>query len=377
LPPLGGIETGRLCTILLTSSMNTFLPTSLLGLSLLLASCSIPGGNSFDPRAESATIYPTFASESTRAAMPAEYLQAPTEAFKLGPGDKLDIEILGETGSRAETFVTPDSKIYFNLLPGIDVGGLTTQQLKQQMEEKLVQFYKHPQVSVNLLDVSSQRVWVLGRVNQPGIYPLKRPLQVLDAISLAGGLFTSRFTGTTEELADLEHSFLIRNGTMLPVDFQKLIRDGDMSQNIYLQPNDFIYLPSSLTNEVYVLGAVMEPRPVGFMSDMNLMGALGKGLGVRPDADLSRVSIIRGSLTDPKIATVDARAVMQGKATNFRLQPGDIVYVPGAGSISPSSLGREAVNTFVRIVAANEGTNAAIGSGGPSVGVNVNIGGTN
>lgn len=344
-------------------------------LSLLLVACTT--GPKFDPRASDAAVDPSFSSGSASHAIPAEYLKEPKDLFKLGPGDKLDIEILGEEGSRAETFVTPDSKVYFNLLPGMDVGGLTTQQLKEQLESRLTQFYKHPQVSVTVVEVVSQRVWVLGRVNQPGIYPLNRPLRVLDAVSLAGGLFTSRFTGTTEELADLEHSFLIRKGSMIPVNFQKLIREGDLTQNVYLQPNDFIYLPSSLTNEVYVLGAVMEPRPVGFMSDMNLMAALGKGLGLRPDADLTRVSIVRGALTDPKIAVVDALSVMNGKATNFRLQPGDIVYVPGAGSISPSSLGREAVNTFVRIVSANEGGNAAVGSGGPGVGVNVNIGGNN
>jgi polysaccharide export outer membrane protein len=301
-------------------------------------------------------------------------LQAPTDAYKLGPGDKLDIEILGETGSRAETFVTPDSKLYFNLLPGLDVGGRNTNEVQQELETKLAQYYKRPQVSVNLVEALSQRVWVLGRVNSPGVYPLKRPLRVLDAVSLAGGLFTSRFTGTTEELADLQHSFIVRNGAMLPVDFQKLIRDGDLNQNIYLQANDFIYLPSSLTNEVYVLGAVNEPRPVGFMNDMNLMSALGGGLGLRPDADLTRVSVIRGSLSDPKIATVNAKEIVNGKATNIRLQPGDIVFVPGAGQISADSIGREAVNTFVRVVAANEGGNAAA-SDSPNVGVNVNIGG--
>lgn len=347
----------------------------LLSLAAALMSCAgIAKGPKFDPRAESAAVNPSFQSAGSRGAIPSEYLKAPKEALKLGPGDKLDIEIIGETGSRAATFVTPDGKVYFNLLPGLEVSGLTTQQLKQLMEQKLTQYYKHPQVSITVTEVSSQRVWVLGRLNQPGIYPLNRPLQILDAISLAGGLFTSRFTGTTEELADLKHSFIVRKGAMLPVDFQKLLRDGDLSQNIYLQPNDFIYLPSALTNEVYMLGAVMEPRPVGFMNEMNLMTALGRGLGLRPDADLSHVSIIRGSLTDPKIATVDARQIMTGKATNIRLEPGDIVYVPGAGSMTPSSLGRDAVNTFVRVVAANEGNNAATNNGS-RVGVNVNLGG--
>ncbi len=339
--------------------MKKILPLLPLILGLLLASCALHKGPKFDMRNDSGTVDPSFTSGPSRSAVPPQYLQEPKDAFKLGPGDKLDIEILGETGSRAETFVTPDSKLYFNLLPGLDVGGLTTQQLKKQLEEKLVKYYKHPQVSVTVVDAVSQRIWVLGRVNQPGIYPLKRPLRVLDAIGLAGGLFASRMSGSTEELADLQHSFVIRNGVTLPVDFQRLVHGGDLGQNIYLRPNDFIYLPSSLTNEVYVLGAVTQTRPVGFMSEMNLIAALGQGLGLRPDADLSRVSVIRGSLTDPKIATVNARDIVNGKATNIRLQPGDIIYVPGAGQMSANDMGRDAVNTFVRVVAAREGNAAA------------------
>lgn len=341
--------------------------------SLVLTSCAIKQ-TKFDPRSKApgSAVDAAFTNPGAPANPPAELLAAPTEAYRLGPGDKLDIELLGETGSRAETFVTPDGKIYFNLLPGLDVAGQSPASLQQELETRLTQYYKTPKISVNLVEAVSQRVWVLGRVNSPGIYPLKRQLRLLDSISLAGGLFTSRFTGTTEELADLQHSFVVRGGKMLPVDFQKLIREGDMKQNIYLQANDFIYLPSSLTNEVYVMGAVMEPRPVGFMNDMNLMAAIGRGLGLRPDADLTRVNIIRGSLTDPKIATVNAKEVMNGKATNVRLEPGDIVFIPGAGQLSAGSAATEAVNTFVRVVAATEGGNAATGNSAP-VGVNVNL----
>ncbi len=351
----------------------------LLPLLLLLPACaSLQKGPGFDPRSQSpaAVATPQFQSTTPPEAIQPQWLQKPEKAYTLGPGDKIELEILGESGTRTETFVTPDAKIYFDLLPGIDVAGKTTQQLQAELEAGLAKYYKQPQVAVTLREAVSQRVWILGRLNAPGIYPIKQPMRVLDAVSQAGGLFTSRFSGTTEELADLKHSFIIRQGRTLPVDFEKLIRKGDMSQNIYLEPNDYLYLPSALTNEVYVLGAVMEPRPIGFMNEMNLMSAIGRGLGLRPDADLTQVSIIRGSLTEPKIATVNALDIMQGKATNLLLEPGDIVYVPGEGSISPAGLAREAVNTFVRLVAANEGSNAGA-PGASGVGVNINLGGTN
>ncbi|MBE2286265.1 MAG: polysaccharide biosynthesis/export family protein [Prosthecobacter sp.] len=350
-----------------------FLKPCSLPLLLILSSCSLVKGPRFDARDDSAAA-PAFTQSAPKAAIDPQWLQKPDKAYTLGPGDKLEIEILGETGTRTDTFVTPDAKIYYDLLPGLDVAGKTTQQLQTELETQLTKYYKQPQVAVTLRDAVSQRVWVLGRLNAPGIYPLKQPMRVLDAISQAGGLFTSRFTGTTEELADLQHSFLIRRGRMLPVDFQKLVREGDMTQNVYLEPDDYVYLPSALTNEVYVLGAVTEPRPIGFMSDMNLMSALGRGLGIRPDADLRKVSIIRGSLTEPKIATVNALDIMTGKATNVTLEPGDIVYVPGAGSISPIHLAKEAVNTFVRLVAATEGSHAGAPNA-QSIGLNVNIGG--
>ncbi|WP_395747684.1 polysaccharide biosynthesis/export family protein [Prosthecobacter sp.] len=345
-------------------------------LTLLNACALLKEQKKFDARATdtgSTSTSAEFSQTKKQEAIHPEWLKPPTKPYALGPGDKVEIEIIGETGTRADTFVTPDSKLYFDLLPGIDVKGKSAKELREEMEKMLTRYYKQPQVSLTLREVSSQRVWVLGRLNAPGIYPLNRPMRVLDAVTQAGGLFTSRFTGTTEELADLSHSFLMRGGKMLPVDFQKLIRQGDLAQNIYLEPDDFIYLPSALTNEVYVLGAVTEPRPVGFMNEMNLITALGRGLGIRPEADLAHVTIVRGSLTEPKIATVNAKDIIQGKATNVRLEPGDIVYIPGSGSMSPGGFLHDAVNTFTRLVAANEG-NAAGASHGTPIGVNLNIG---
>ena len=83
-------------------------------------------------------------------------------------------------------------------------------------------------------------------------------MTALEAISIAGGTLT--VPGSTEDLTDLRNSFIMREGELLSVDFYKLLRQGDLSQNIYLEPDDFVYLRPTISRDVYVLGAVAEAQ---------------------------------------------------------------------------------------------------------------------
>jgi len=326
-------------------------------------------GPDFDPRDPRGQA---FQESSTTNAINPDWLKPSTNEFRLGPGDHLDIEMLGRGQETQPALVGPDGKIYFDLLPGVAVWGLTLSQTRDALQDQLSHFYKNPRVSVTLREVRSSRVWVMGRINTPGIYPLETPMTVIDAVTRAGGLYTAQFTGTTEELADLQHSFLLRHGKFMPVNFKKLIHEGDLSQNIYLEPDDFVYLPSALATEVYVIGAVTEPRAVSFKDQVTLSSAISNARGTLPDAWLREVIIIRGSLMEPHYAVVNFLDILKGKAPEVALQPRDIVYVPDHPlGIFQNAL-QTIVNTFVRTVAANEGIRAAGGS--TSVGVGVNVG---
>src|SRR5208282_1313822 len=164
-------------------------------------------------------------------------LLRPSEApFTLGPGDRVEIELLGTTNSRSITTVGPDGKIYYYLLPGTDVWGLTLTETRDLLQKDLGKYVTEPQVTVTLREVSSKHVWLLGRLNHPGVYPMAAPLSLLEAIGLAGGTASSANQITMQDLADLRHSFVMRQGQFLPVDFYRLLREGDTTQNIYLQP---------------------------------------------------------------------------------------------------------------------------------------------
>lgn len=309
------------------------------------------------------------------------WLQAPTNLFTLGPGDRVDIELLDDPASKVTTVVGPDGKIYFNLLPGLDVWGLTLGQAKALMEQNLTNYIRAtPRVNVTLREVASKRVWILGRVQQPGVYTMPAPMTLLEAVSMAGG--SASFVGTKdvaggplgEDLADLKHSFIVRNGKLLPVDFYNLLNKGDLTQNIYLQPDDFIYFSPNYTREVYVLGGVVQPKPVPYNEGLTLSGAIAGAYGTVRDAFLYHVVIVRGSLTQPEVTVVNYKAVVHGQAPDVALQPHDIVYVP----LSPYRYLRRyaeiALNTFVSSVAINAGSALASRGGTGGAGIFIPVG---
>ena len=306
--------------------------------------------------------------------------------FTLGPGDQIEIEIIGTPLSRQTVTVGPDGRIYFNILPGLDVWGLTLSQTKALLEKELEKYISAANVSMTLQAVASKHVWVLGRLNKPGIFPITGPTTLLESIALAGGTARSLSDVTTEELADLRHSFVVREGNFLPVDFHRLLREGDMTQNIYLQADDFVYVPSSLSQEVYVLGSVKIPRALPFSERMTLVSAIANASGPQrydwlsqtdpgpftKDAHLSHIAIVRGSLATPQIAVVDYNDIVQGRAPDVRLEPGDIIYVPNSPYTQLKRYVNLILNSFVVTIAANEGSRAGGGTGNVGVSVPVN-----
>lgn len=307
-------------------------------------------------------------------------------AFRLGPGDQLDLEVVGDLSTRASVTVGPDGKIYYYLLPGLDVWGLTLPEARDRVGAELERYLRErPVVSLTLRAVASQRVWLLGRVNNPGVYILGGPTTLLDALAQAGGLASSSAlaslaatlgvslpTGNGPESADLPHSFLIRDGHLIPVDFERLLQDGDLSQNIYLQPDDFIFLPSAHAGQVHILGAVLHPQSERMTGPLTLVQSIGLAGGTEPEACLTNVAILRGPLAHPQIAVFAVDAILSGKAADVRLESNDIVYVPYSPNRLLSRYVKLILDTFVRTVGVNEGAYAVTGKSTP-VGVGVNV----
>jgi protein involved in polysaccharide export with SLBB domain len=316
-----------------------------------------------------------------------DLLRPESGPFTLGPGDSLDLEIVGTPTSRATTRVGPDGKIYYNLLTGLDVWGLTLTQTRELLEKEMGKYLNQPKVSVNLRTVGSKYVWLLGRLNKPGVYATAGGMSLLESLALAGGPARSLSQVSSAEMADLRHSFIVRQGQFLPVDFYKLLREGDLSQNIIVQPDDFVFIRSALEQEVYVLGSVKAPRAIQYTEDMTLVSAIAGSSGpmkyyisentdngpMTKDAYLSHVAIVRGSLAEPQVAVVDYGGIIKGKVPDVLLEPGDIVFVPNSPYTNLKRYFNMILNTFVTTVAANEGIRA--GGGTTGIGVTTSVGG--
>ena len=342
---------------------------------LLLALC-FTGCTSHPHRPATAVAASLVAAPETPRLDP-KLLQLPPDEFTLGPGDRLEIEYIGDTTSRSTAEVGPDGKVYFNLLPGIDVWGLTLSQTRSLLTTRSAQFMREtPNVAITLLAVASKRVWVLGSVNQPGVYPMAGPMTLLAALAEAGGP-TAAEEGSTplasrSVSADLRRGFVLRHGQILPVDFEKLVRQGDFSQNIYLLPGDFIYLPAATAQTVHVLGAVSVPGAVYSGDGITLIQTIASAGGTIKDAYVTHVAIVRGSLTKPTISIVDYKAMLKGTAPDVVLEPHDIVYIPYTPHRTVGRYVDLILRTFVQTVGVNEGAHAVDSNSG-SVGVNVQV----
>ncbi|HYG24099.1 MAG TPA: polysaccharide biosynthesis/export family protein [Verrucomicrobiae bacterium] len=250
------------------------------------------------------------------------------QRLTLGPGDVLSFGLYGEPLlNRMEVAVGPDGRVSYLEAQDILVTGLTVDELRQRFDDELGKFRRVARTMITPVTFKSKKYYVLGKVVQRGVYTLDRPTTVIEAIARAKGLENGLVDNNTVDLADLSRSFLMRRGERIPLNFEKLFNQGDLSQNIQIEPDDYLYFPSGSVQEIYVVGEVGLPGMVVHRPDSTTLTAIANRGGFNEKAFKSRVLVIRGSLNNPETFVVDALGVMNGRSKDMTLQPRDIVYV--------------------------------------------------
>lgn len=135
--------------------------------------------------------------------------------------------------------------------------------------------------------------------------------------------------------ASLRSAYVARRGRRLPINFLRLLRYGDMKQNVPLRSGDIVVVPDNAADRVFVFGGVVGERVGGAVPFVNgqldILQALAQaGFGFRERAQgvLSETRVIRSEGDRGELFVVDVERILKGEAGNFYLMPGDVIFVP-------------------------------------------------
>ncbi len=162
-----------------------------------------------------------------------------TRSFVIGPDDVLAINVWKEPEISRTVTVRSDGKISLALVGELQASGKTPEQLQTEITQKLNPFINNPTVTVITQEIKSRRISVLGKVANPGAYPLTGSVTVLEAIALAGGL---------RDFAKQESIHVLRyraDGSQqrLPFNYKEVLKGNNQSQNVLLEPHDTVVVP--------------------------------------------------------------------------------------------------------------------------------------
>jgi polysaccharide biosynthesis/export protein len=157
--------------------------------------------------------------------------------YTVGTGDLLNISVWKEKELSLVVTVRPDGNISMPLIGEYTVVGLRPLEIENLLQERLAAMVVNPRVSVTVVEIHSRMVYITGEVARPGAYSLNGPLDVLQLIAEAGGL---------TEFASRKKIRIIKtnnSGRGVPFDYNDVLRSGDPSHNISLNPGDTVVVP--------------------------------------------------------------------------------------------------------------------------------------
>jgi len=182
-------------------------------------------------------VSPVFSQEAKEPA-PSPAAASARQVYQIGPGDVLEASVWKDEALTRLCVVRPDGFLSFPLIGDVPAAGRTMPELRSDMEERLKRFVPGVVISLDVKQVNSQIIYVIGKVNNPGRFVLNVDVNVLQAIATAGGL---------NVFAKGSKIRIFRHGsnetTLFPFDYDEVVNGKHLEQNIYLKRGDVVVVP--------------------------------------------------------------------------------------------------------------------------------------
>lgn len=239
--------------------------------------------------------------------------------YVIGEGDVLDIYVWGIKELNVSARVRPDGKITIPGVGDVKAAGFTPPGLQKSLGDKLKELVKNPNVTVSVKEITNSKVYIFGGGIKSVTYDLNRNTTLLQLLCTIGDI----------KSADLEKSYVLRNGQMIKTGFYKLFIDGDISQDIVIESNDTIFIPPLPVKNIYVLGAVNTPKNIEYREGMTVMQAVLEAGGFSKFAKQNDTIILRNEGGKDIIIPVKAKDILNDndRSQNLKLKPNDYVMV--------------------------------------------------
>jgi polysaccharide export outer membrane protein len=288
-----------------------------------------------------ATDSPLVADPGPRVGKPAT---APTDAnpprrrenYRIGPGDDLDIRVLGEDKMSAGVRVSEDGFIRFPFIDeDLRAQCLTERELGDLIASKLKKYLKYPEVFVAVKTYNSTPVAIIGAVSAPGRFQMQRRVRLIELIAFAGGvkgdagkvLHIIHVGGAADCDAPASSGAADdRDEPTETVNVSKLMQ-GDPSADRVMRPGDIVIVP--VADLVFVAGEVLKPNAYPLREGMTLTQVLALAGGPSPVAKVEQIRIVRQEAGKPRTEIpVDLKAVQANKTADPLLQANDVIEIP-------------------------------------------------
>ncbi len=280
---------------------------------------------------------PRMASQLPGASESASAVSRSDPTYRLGPEDVLEIKVFNRPQlSRDSVRIDERGMIQMPLIDReLQASCRTAAELSKDIAARYAKYIRNPQVDVFVKEFQSQPVAVVGAVNSPGRFQLRRPIRLLDLLAFAGGpterggrqVQVVHSNGTGCSVGDAEATE-INEETFSAFDLRDTLR-GDPKANPLVRPGDVVTVPEA--EQAFVVGNVVNPTAIPLRETVTITQAIAMAGGTMPDTKSDGVRIVRQSEAGKNVIVVDLKAIATRRSADIPLLANDVVEVPVSG----------------------------------------------